>query len=221
VSRETVARGEKVIRPRECPAEIGKEKEMANAGDTIEHPVTGERFKFLKTAEDTNGKLLRMEVLVEPRGFAAAEHIHPKQNERFEILSGKLRLRIAGSARVEEAGDIVDLPQGVPHVWQNGGDENLRMILEFRPALKTEAFFESFFGLGQDGMTSPKTGLPSLLRMAVLLRGFEDEIYLARPPLFVQRLVFGMLAFVGGLLGYRAEYPYPYTEQREASPFAS
>ena len=72
---------------------------MASAGDTIEHPVTGERFKLLKTAEDTNGELLRMEVVVEPRGFAVAEHIYPKQIERFEILSGKLRLNIAGSER--------------------------------------------------------------------------------------------------------------------------
>ncbi len=75
------------------------------------------------------------------------------------------------------------------------------MILEFRPALRTEEFFESYFGLGQDGMTDPKTGLPNLIRMAVLLQEFRDEIHLAKPPLLAQRIVFGTLALVGRLLG--------------------
>jgi hypothetical protein len=61
---------------------------MARTDDMIEHPVTGERIEFLETARDTDGEALRMRLLVEPRGFAAAEHVHPRQDERFEILSG-------------------------------------------------------------------------------------------------------------------------------------
>ena len=156
---------------------------MARTGDTIEHPVTGERIEFLTTAQDTGGESLRMELLVEPRGFAAAEHVHPRQDERFEILSGTLRYRVVGVEREADAGDTLVIPKGVPHVWENGGDEDLRMILEFRPALRSEQFFESYFGLGQDGKTDPKTGLPNPIRMAVLLNEFRDEIHLARPPL--------------------------------------
>ena len=190
---------------------------MARTGDTIEHPVTGERIEFLTTAQDTGGESLRMELLVEPRGFAAAEHVHPRQDERFEILSGTLRYRVVGVEREADAGDTLVIPKGVPHVWENGGDEDLRMILEFRPALRSKEFFESYFGLGQDGKTDPKTGLPNPIRMAVALHEFRDEIYLARPPLLVQRVVFGTLALVGRLLGYPARYPYPHVGQRKAS----
>jgi hypothetical protein len=94
------------------------------------------------------------------------------------------------------------------------------MIIEFRPALRSEEFFESYFGLGQDGKTDPQTGLPNLVRMAVLLHEFRNEIHLARPPLPVQRAVFGSLALVGRLLGYPARYPYPHAGRREASPIA-
>ena len=190
---------------------------MARAGDVIEH-VTGERFRFLKTARDTGGELLSIEVSVEPRGFAAAEHVHPKQEERFEVLSGTLRYRVDGIEREAGAGEELVIPKGVPHVWENGGEEDLRMIIEFRPALRSEEFFESYFGLGQDGMTDPKTGLPNLIRMAILLQEFRDEIHLAKPPLLAQRIVFGTLALVGRLLGCQARYPYPYARQREASP---
>jgi len=41
-------------------------------------------------------------------------------------------------------------------------------------------------------------------------------IYLAKPPLFVQRAIFGPLAFIGRLLGYRVEYPYPHARRSEA-----
>jgi len=193
---------------------------MARAGDFIEH-LTGEHFEFLKTAEDTGGELLRIEALVEPSGFAAAEHVHPKQEERFEILSGKIRYRVDGVEREAGAGEELVIPKGVPHVWENGGEEDLRMIIEFRPALKSAEFFESYFGLGQDGKTHPKTGLPNLLWMAVLLHEFRNEIHLAKPPLPVQRVVFGVLALVGRLLGYPARYPYPRVDRRGASPVAS
>jgi mannose-6-phosphate isomerase-like protein (cupin superfamily) len=189
---------------------------MARTGDVIEH-LTGEHFEFRKTAEDTGGELLRIEALVEPRGFAAAEHVHPRQEERFEILSGEIRYRVGGVERVAGPGEELVIPRGVTHVWENAGEENLHMIIEFRPALRTEEFFESYFGLGQDGLTNPKTGLPNLVRMAVLLNEFREEIHLSRPPLLVQRIVFGTLALVGRLLGYPARYPYPYGRQREAS----
>jgi quercetin dioxygenase-like cupin family protein len=190
---------------------------MPRTGDVIEH-LTGEHFEFRKTARDTGGELLRIEALVEPRGFAAAEHVHPKQDERFEILSGKFRYRLDGVEREVGAGEVVEIPKGRPHVWENAGGEDLHMILEFRPALRTEEFFESYFGLGQDGKTNPKTGLPNPVRMAVLLHEFRNEIHLARPPLLVQRIAFGALALVGRLLGYEARYPYPYAGRGEITP---
>ncbi len=52
------------------------------------------------------------------------------------------------------------------------------------------------------------------------MHDYEDEIYLAQPPLFVQRVIFGVLAKVGRLFGYRAEYPYPYGGRGE-EPFVS
>jgi hypothetical protein len=56
---------------------------------------------------------------------------------------------------------------------------------------------------------SNKAGAPrNLLRLALVLRHFEDEIYFVRPPLTVQRVILGALAKVARVLGYRAEYPY-------------
>ena len=111
-------------------------------------------------------------------------------------------------------------PGATPHAWWNAGDDQLHFLVDLRPALRTEEFFESYYALAQNGKTHPKTGMTNLLQTAVLVREFEDEVYLARPPLSVQRALFAPLALVGRLLGYRAHHPYPYARQREASPSA-
>lgn len=182
---------------------------MAKSGEVIEHPVTGERFIFLKTARETNGELLEIEGYLKPRGFVAAEHIHPLQEERFEILAGTVGFRINGAQRQVHPGDHLVVPAGTPHIWWNDGDEEVHVRAEFRPALRTEQFFETFFGLAQAGKVDQKTGLPGLLVMALVLQEFEHEIILAQPPALAQKLLFGVLGSVGRWRGYQGQIAYP------------
>ena len=180
---------------------------MAKAGDTIESPPTGARILFLKTARDTNGELLQIDDAMKGGGRVAIEHVHPYIEERFEILSGTVRLSMRGQQRDVGAGETVVVPAGTPHVWRNPSEEEVHLIIEFRPALRVETFLETLFGLQKDGKANPKSGLPNLFQQAVIAREYEDEVYLTRPPLFVQRALFGLLAPIGKLLGYKARYP--------------
>lgn len=181
---------------------------MARSGDAIEHPVTGERVVWRSVAEDTGGELLELELFARPGGFVAAAHVHPNQEERFEVVSGTLAVRIGGEERILRAGDVAVVPPGRPHAWWNAGPDEVRIRGQIRPALRTEHFFETFFGLGKDGKTN-RRGLPNLLQLAVLMREYEDEMRLARPPFAIQRLIFAPLAFIGRALGYRSHYPDP------------
>ena len=169
---------------------------MANRGDIIEHPVTGERFTFLETAQHTGGEYSRIEARVSPHGFVAAPHVHPLVEETFEIRAGTWAFVVDGKETRVGPVEGASIPVGTPHAWWNAGEEEGVAIVGFRPALKAEEFFESFFGLAQDGKVSPKTGLPNLLWMALVLRHYRDFVHLARPPLFVQRAVFTPLAAV-------------------------
>ena len=190
---------------------------MARAGDELVNPVTGLRTVFRKTAQDTSGELLQVDWIGEPGWTTGPNHVHPRQEERFEVLSGKLGLRVEGVERVHGAGDVIVAPAGSAHAAWNAGDDEVHVLVDFRPALRTETAFETLAGLARDGKTN-KAGAPgNPLRLALVLRHFEDEIYFVRPPLAVQRVIFGTLAGVARLLGYRAEYPYPYARQSEAS----
>jgi len=182
---------------------------MAKAGDILEHPVTGERMIFRKTAKDTNGELLQADVMMKPHGFVAAEHIHPLQEERFEILAGNVKFRMKGVEREAHVGEALIVPPRIPHVWWNDGDQEARVLVEVRPALRFEEFFETFFGLAQAGKVDKRTGLPNLFMLALIMREFENEIRLAQPPAPMQRVLFGVLGSVGRLRGYQGHYAYP------------
>ncbi len=182
---------------------------MAHQGKIIDNPVTGERITFLQTAKDTNGELLQMDMVVQPMGCVASEHIHPGLEERLAIISGKCKFRVDGKEQIFGAGETVVVPPGTPHYWCNVGEE-AHLILEFRPASNMEESFETWFGLARDGKTDEK-GVPNILQLAVIVQEFWNDVQPLMLPPVLRKPFFWSLAFIGKLVGYRARYPH-YTD---------
>jgi mannose-6-phosphate isomerase-like protein (cupin superfamily) len=182
-----------------------KEVELIRTGDTIENPVTGERITFLATSVDTDGEAVVFETFVQPDGFVAAAHVHPKQEERFEVLSGTLALKVAGEEIITGPGETLTVPAGTPHRFWNAGDVEVRFRCEVRPALQFEQLLETMFALAADGKTNRK-GMPNLLRLAVIARAHFDVVRLPFPPAFVQRSGLALGAPLGRLFGYTPTY---------------
>jgi mannose-6-phosphate isomerase-like protein (cupin superfamily) len=194
---------------------------VIKAGDTIENPITGERITFRKTAAETNGEAVVIEVAVQPGGFVAAAHVHPQQTERFSILSGTVAFKIRGQILMAGPGENVTVPAGTPHKFWVVGDEEARFVTEVRPALKFAELLDTMFALARDGKTNKK-GLPNPFRMAVIANHFKDVVRLPFPPVALQDvgLLFGVPA--GRMLGYRPTYAptqaVPATHAGEALP---
>jgi quercetin dioxygenase-like cupin family protein len=166
---------------------------MAHAGQQIENPRTGQRMTFLQTGADTNGELLRIECVSPATGIDEPEHCHPLQQSSAEVISGTLRFRVGGQIQEIGAGETHTIAAGVPHSFGNYGNEDAHWIAEFRPALRTDAFFEALFDLAARGQLNDD-GRPSLLQLAVSAPAFSQEIRVTRPPWPVQRALFSLLA---------------------------
>ena len=123
-------------------------------------PVTGETVYFVRTAADTDGELVEIEVSVEADGAVAAAHVHPYQSERFEVLEGTLEFRRGRDKVVAGPGEVVTVPAGAAHSFRNVGGTTARFRCEVRPALQFERFLETLFGLAADGKTNAK-GMPT------------------------------------------------------------
>ena len=179
---------------------------MAKVGDTIEHPVTGERITFLETAASSDGALLKMAFEMRPRAFIAGAHAHPRQEERFAVSSGRIQVKTGGRAWIADEGADISIPRGAGHTWGNPFDEPAQVVIELRPALRAETYFETYFGLARDGRVNAKNGLPSLLQFALMLHEYRDEF--AAPPPFgtLGAALAATLSPLARARGYRARY---------------
>ena len=182
------------------------------AGDTLENPVTGERITFLRTAADTDGELVEIEVTVEPDGAVAAAHVHPFQTERFEVLEGTLEFRRGRHKVTAGPGEVVTVAPGMVHSFRNAGESVARFRCEVSPALQFERFLETMFGLAVAGKTNKK-GMPSPLRLAVIANAHFADVRLPYVPAFAQKAAFVTGSALGRLAGFTPTYePCPNLE---------
>jgi quercetin dioxygenase-like cupin family protein len=188
---------------------------MAVRGQTIVNAVSGERITFRTTAAESGGQLLAIDLELAPGGrVPGGLHVHPVQEERFEVVRGRIRFRMGRGKIFAGRGEVVVVPPGVPHDFANAGDEDALVRVEVRPALKMERLFEIALALAADGRTM-LNGIPRPLDLALFTREFEQEVRAAFPPFWLQRLSLAPLAWLAKHQGYHARYAAP-PRQRSA-----
>ena len=165
---------------------------MAYTGQTIENPVSGETITFLATSADTGGERLEIDLALTPDGHVPGTHVHPLQEERFEVLDGTMKFKLGFKTIVANAGDVVVVPAGRPHRFANGGDGNARARVTVTPALDMESLFETTVALAEAGRTT-RTGMPKPLDLALFVERFEDEVQAPFPPAPVVRTLMAPL----------------------------
>jgi len=186
----------------------GKEgsDDMAKAGDVADNPAAEDRVIFKETAASTGGDLLRYDHFLKVGGRGPREHIHPRQEERFHVVSGAMGVRINGRERVLEKGNEATVPQGARHTWWNAGSRELHQITEFRPAGEFEVFVETLAAVGRE--KSAREGLPALLQFAVLNHESTSKVYITEPriPVLAQKAMYRLLAPLAKRFGYYERY---------------
>jgi mannose-6-phosphate isomerase-like protein (cupin superfamily) len=179
---------------------------MAYVGQTLINPASGERITFRRTAAQTGGRLVTIDLeLPQGRRVPGGLHIHPLQEERFEVVNGTMGFRMHRRRITAGPGDIVVVPPRVPHDFANVGDEIALVRVDIRPALEMEQLFETAVALAEEGRTM-LNGIPRPLDLALFTREFEQEVQAALPPLWLQRLALAPLAWIARRRGYAARY---------------
>ena len=183
---------------------------MSRAGEVYENPVTGERVVVRVGTEESGGELSIADLYVSPGGAVAGEHVHPNIEETFTVVGGSMGFRLDGHEDVAGAGRRLVVPPGVVHYWWNAGNQEAHVVVELRGDANLlkgfETMLSTIFGMARDGKTDAK-GRPSPLQAALLAQEFDDFIRFVKPPRLMQRILFGVLAPIARLLGYRAVHP--------------
>jgi quercetin dioxygenase-like cupin family protein len=166
---------------------------MIKPGDTLENPVTGERFTFTHTAASTGGELLAFDFALRPGGSVPIPHVHPIQTERFEVTHGTMRFRVGLRRVIAGPGDVVEVAPGVMHSFANAGEEEARLRVEIRPALAMERMFADVIALAHAGRMT-RRGLPrSPVELAALARAYDQEAHAPFLSVWMQRALLAPL----------------------------
>jgi quercetin dioxygenase-like cupin family protein len=175
-------------------------------GEVFENPVTGERATLLERPTDNPDGRLIMELTALVGARVVGEHRHPALVERFTVLEGELALKLDGQTSVVRQGESAVIEAGAWHDWWNASDRDTRVRVEITPGERFAHMAETLFGLARLGHTNAK-GMPNPLQLALVGQEFSDVIVFRRPPVAVQRAVFGVLPPIARWRGYRATYP--------------
>ena len=94
---------------------------------------------FKVTTPDPDGVFI-LENTFHAKG-GPARHLHYEQDEWFYALEGEFKFEVGAQHFHLHAGDSLLAPRRVPHVWAFVGEGRGRILVEFLPAGKMEAFF--------------------------------------------------------------------------------
>jgi mannose-6-phosphate isomerase-like protein (cupin superfamily) len=167
---------------------------------TIDNPITGYSMTFLVESNE----VFRFSETGRPGAPPPPLHVHPYQEERFEIIRGTVTFRMAADQITCRSGQGVSVPVGVPHTFHNDGADEFEMIGEYRPGLPelSRRFHEVYFALARAGLTDAK-GMPKLWQAALEMPLVSDHVRLASPPWPIQKLGLTMIRPIARVLGYR------------------
>jgi mannose-6-phosphate isomerase-like protein (cupin superfamily) len=105
-------------------------------------------------------ELLQLQATYAGGGAAPPAHLHPAQDERFEVLEGAMSTRVNQRDGQLGGGDVLEIPRGTAHQMWNAGNEPAVVDWRTMPAGRTLEWFRALAALL--GGQSP-SGAPALL----------------------------------------------------------
>jgi quercetin dioxygenase-like cupin family protein len=179
---------------------------VSRRGQVFENPVTGERAIVLTDPLDHPEGVLVAELHVAPGGRVAGAHRHPGLVERFQVVRGQVTYLIGDREAALGPGGSAEVPAGVVHDWWQVGDEEAVVVGEVDPGARFTEMVGTFFGLARDGKVD-KNGMPHPLQLALSARDYTDTMVMVKPPPWIQRIVFAVLAPIARARGLKPTYP--------------
>ena len=136
--------------------------------ERIYNPVQKDWVSFLKTAQETSGKLSLIEVELSPGG-GVAPHFHTRFSETFTAIGGQLSILLDKQIHVLENGASLRAEIGQLHRFFNASNEVIRFQVSLSPGdTDFENALRAGYGLAAAGKTNSKSIPRNLLELAIL-----------------------------------------------------
>lgn len=173
------------------------------AGQVIHSGAEG----FTSEVIQTDGERAWLELRLAPHAPGPPPHLHTGFSENFHVEKGTLSLRVGNKVMVLHAGEEFRVPPGVVHQPFNPTDEEVivrgPLTAEYALPRNFVLFLSQVYGFVDE---SPEHAKPPAVVLQMTLFGPRYDIWLASPPLAVQRIQATLLRPLARLLGYHSYY---------------
>jgi quercetin dioxygenase-like cupin family protein len=139
--------------------------------------VVGDVYRFLATAEDTNGKYAMWEAIVPPGG-GPPPHVHSREEEGFYVVEGEITFTINGKRVLATAGMFANMPVGTPHSFKNESGQPAKMLISVAPAGLEQMFFEFGVPLAEGALTALPPTEEEIEKLLAIAPNYGIEIRL-------------------------------------------
>ena len=172
---------------------------MTATGDVLRLPG-GASFVIRKSAAETGGERVELEITLPPDASGPPPHFHPRQEEQWHVLAGALEVQVNGNWRMLREGESASIPAGHVHTLRNPTNEDVRVLDVHIPALDFQDYMEDLHRLTDAGKITSLRSPRSLIYLATVLREHRTTQLTAGR---LRRIAESALAGLGKLLGMR------------------
>jgi len=131
---------------------------------------------FRLEAEQTGGGLTMFEFVVPPKARVPVPHSHDAFDETVYGLSGVMTWTLDGKAVSVGPGDVLFIPRGHVHGFENQGEEPSRMLSVITPGILGPAYFRDVAEILGAG------GPPDVTRIMEVMRKHGLKPVMPGPP---------------------------------------
>ena len=128
--------------------------------------IGGIEVRFLLEGQQTGGSLAMFEFGVPAGTKVPAPHSHDGYEETIYGLAGVLTWTVGGDAHEVGPGEVLTIPRGVVHGFDNGGDVDARALAVVTPGILGAAYFRET----ADVITAAAGGPPDLAALGEVMR---------------------------------------------------
>lgn len=176
---------------------------MVTTGDIWDFSPGSMEVTITKAAADGQDEVSIMEFVQGPSAPVPPLHVHPTQEERYEVVSGTMIVIEDGIEHTLRPGESRTVPPGVPHTYRVGGDTELRFRTQHHPGSRFETYMEEIWRMATVGGVAGPDSPGAMLRFATVVDAFPDVLILASRG---QRITMKAFALLGRALGYPSSY---------------
>lgn len=149
---------------------------------TITLKSTGESITFVKTGKDTDGAFTEIICTIPTGQEGPPPHIHPLQDEIFEVIEGKLELTAKGKKIVLEEGQSFNVTANTAHTFSNPLDRETKFRATYKPALDIDYMLVQGFESLNSQSNPDKPSFQMIVDFDYILKQIHGQYKFAGAP---------------------------------------